>query len=140
MNRTFLYNLSLIVLIAISLLSCSKNDDNIEPTNFYYIKYEVSSSSKESNNIVGGGLPFNQSFIFTTERGTDTIIKQGGSAYLWEGTYGPFKKGEKVSLLVSFAKKNYAKISACRNEEPFVIKKEEEVKNSEISLSYTIDF
>lgn len=119
------------------LLSCTKDDDNDNTTyqddSRYYIKYEVSSKSVDRRN-------FDQTYTIKTEKGIETIKKTGSSSYSWEGTYGPFKKGEEVSLLVSSAYFNHAKISASRNQEPFVIKAEKDIENKEISLSYTIDF
>ena len=90
--------------------------------------------------MLASGRNFDQTYTFTTEKGTETIKKSGSYIYSWEGTYGPFKKGDKVSLLVSSARVNHAIISASRNQEPFVIKAEKHTENKEISLSYTIDF
>ena len=128
----------------ILLLSCTKNDDNDEiisqDGNRYYIKYEVSSTSKDPGGVLAGGRNFDQTYTFTTEKGTETVKKSGSYIYSWEGTYGPFEKGAKVSLVVSSARVNHAKISASRNQEPFVIKQEKDTENNGISLSYTIDF
>ena len=145
MNRNLCVSWSIIVVLTICLLSCSNNDDKVEPQieeSRYYIKYEVTSTSKEQSPISTGspGSIYEQTYTFTTERGTESITKKGDKSYSWEATYGPFKKGTKVSLSVSPAKINHAKIYASRDKEPFAIKREEEAKNSEISLSYTIDF
>ncbi len=132
------------VISSIILYSCTKNDDNdnmnSQDGNRYYIKYEVSSTSKDPGGVLASGRNFDQTYTFTTEKGTETIKKSGSYIYSWEGTYGPFKKGDKVSLSVSSARVNHAIISASRNQEPFVIKAEKNTENKEISLSYTIDF
>ena len=60
----------------------------------------------------------------------------------WSGTYGPFKKGDKVYLRVSSpnARNNTnARISVSKNEEPFTIKAET-IESPSINLEYTIAF
>ena len=80
-----------------------------------------------------------QTITFTTEKGQEKISKSGNSVE-WEGTYGPFKKGVSVSLDVTTAVNNHARIYASRDKEPFVIKAEDTQTNRPIQLSYKIDF
>ena len=123
------------------LTACSSNDDNqneiITPQeeSRYYIKYEVDSSSRTGF----GTMSYDQIITFTTEKGNESITKTGKEIE-WEATYGPFKKGASVSLSVSAAFMNHARIYASRDKEPFVIKAEDTKENGSIQLSYTIDF
>lgn len=104
-----------------------KNEDN------YYVKYEVQSGSQIS-------------YASHTER----IIKYKDvdkeqsitTRQEWDGTYGPFKKGDNVYLRVNstMAKHNTnARISVSKNKEAFAIKAEKR-ESSTIDLEYTINY
>ena len=140
MNKKFaLYFVS--IMTCMVLLACSSNDNShdevITPQEDtrYYIKYEVDSSSKTGF----GTTSYDQTITCTTEKGKETITKTGKEIE-WDATYGPFKKGTSVSLNVSAAVNNHARIYASRDKEPFVIKAEDFQKSKPIQLSYTIDF
>lgn len=60
----------------------------------------------------------------------------------WSGTYGPFKKGDKVYLRVRINNSlnmMSARLSVSKNQEPFAVKAET-IKSNSISLEYTIAF
>ena len=60
----------------------------------------------------------------------------------WSGTYGPFKKGDKVYLSVRINNSlnmMSARLSVSKNQEPFAVKAET-IKSNSISLEYTIAF
>lgn len=140
MNKKFvLYFVS--IMTCMVLLACSSNDSHDEvitpqEDTRYYIKYEVNSTSEAG---LGFMSSYNQTITCTTEKGKETITKTGNKIE-WDATYGPFKKGTSVSLNVSAAVNNHARIYASRDKEPFVIKAEDSQKSNPIQLSYTIDF
>ena len=136
-----------VVMVSLILSSCTKNEEEMDVVNppqqtvsqeesRYYIKYEVDSSSKN----VFSSYVYEQTIRFTTDKETEQIVLKGERGYTWDATYGPFKKGDKVSLFVSEAINNHARIYASIDKEPFVIKAEDSQNNSPINLSYTIDF
>ena len=134
------------VLTCILLTACSSNNDSqdevITPQeeSRYYIKYEISSNSKYQGSPSAHGISYELTISYTTEKGNETNTLKGKYEYTWEATYGPFKKGTSVSLNISTAVNNHARIYASRDKEPFVIKAEDTQNNRPIQLSYTIDF
>ncbi len=116
--------------------SKDEESDDQQPTEEarYYVKYEWEMPSN---------ITMEKIISFTTE---DNIESFKTTGELWEGTYGPFKKG--VTIVFSCTSlddykyaqtNNHARIYVSRNQEPFVIKAEDSGKH-DISLSYTIDF
>lgn len=117
---------------------CSKDDDNapqINPTpstNVYYVKYEVKMLVPSN---------FKMSVTYTTEKGQKSISTASST---WEGTYGPFKSGQKVTVSASTAKStristNYARIYVSTNNSPFSIKSEQNAdRNEDISTTYIL--
>ena len=123
------------------LVSCGDNDADesnypVTSNDNYYVKYEVQVSKQIS-------------YAARTERViTYTDIDKENTITVtnkeWEGTYGPFKKGQTVNLSLSTTtnlNKNASitRISVSKNKEPFVIKAEDRDITSSY-LSYTIDF
>lgn len=133
------------IMICMVLTACSSNNDDQgdviipQEESRYYIKYEVSSNSKYPGIPSANGIRYEQTITFTTEKGQEKITKSGHSVE-WEGTYGPFKKGVSISLNVTTAVNNHARIYASRDKESFVIKAEDTQTNHPIQLSYKIDF
>lgn len=156
----------LVMMLSVILLasSCSKDEEsnNSTPTN-----KEVSNSSTTSNNTPtnkvegNNSTPINndnyyvkyellngsqQSYGTKTERiiyfrDVDKDAKVEPTSLTWEGTYGPFKKGDKVYMRFSSVGKYNAtgRLSVSKNKEAFTIK--DELWNSESGkLEYTIDF
>ncbi|WP_417124836.1 hypothetical protein [Prevotella pectinovora] len=134
-------HLLILFISLLSLVSCSKDDSNspVEPgnstqnNNVYYVKYEV-------NMFVPSR--FKQVINYTTEKGEKTTSTTSST---WEGTYGPFKKGQTVSLTAtptatsSLVSTNYVRIYVSCNNSPFGIKSENTSdKNDGLSTKYTL--
>lgn len=134
-------HLLILFISLLSLVSCSKDDSNspVEPgnstqnNNVYYVKYEV-------NMFVPSR--FKQVINYTTEKGEKTTSTTSST---WEGTYGPFKKGQTVSLTAtptatsSLVSTNYIRIYVSCNNSPFGIKSENTSdKNDGLSTKYTL--
>jgi hypothetical protein len=81
---------------------------------------------------------------YTKDNGVGSISQSNvfGSGFSWDGTYGPFKKNDKIKLScsASIAMDITASISVSRNQEPFAIKAEFRKSSKECLLEYTIDF
>ena len=140
--------LILSLFISCFLFGCTHNDeplggkDKNNPTQQtedtrYYVKYEAY-------------MPLGYSY---TSRKITFITEKGEQSFSiaedqWEGTYGPLKKGTKLYLQVEKERGGnrteivcYARISVCREKEPFVIKAEHREKEASLLYtSYTIDF
>lgn len=132
----------ILFLSAIFLLcACSKDEpdcpqipDSPSATEYvYYVKYEVKMYVPETR--------FKLNVTYTTEVGKKSISLAGST---WEGTYGPFKKGQTVSLYASTSgtsshlSTNYVRIYVSCNNSPFGIKSEEiSDYNNSLSTSYT---
>ena len=134
-------HLLILFISLLALVSCSKDDSNspVEPgnstqnNNVYYVKYEV-------NMFVPSR--FKQVINYTTEKGEKTTSTTSST---WEGTYGPFKKGQTVSLTAtptatsSLVSTNYVRIYVSCNNSPFGIKSENTSdKNDGLSTKYTL--
>lgn len=134
-------HLLILFISLLSLVSCSKDDSNspVEPgnstqnNNVYYVKYEV-------NMFVPSR--FKQVINYTTEKGEKTTSTTSST---WEGTYGPLKKGQTVSLTAtptatsSLVSTNYVRIYVSCNNSPFGIKSENTSdKNDGLSTKYTL--
>lgn len=135
----------------LAFVSCSKDDDDVaqvmpkeqqdqqtdnqvEETR-YYVKYEVSYGTVFRNNKA--------KVTFMTETGLNTI-QISGQKGSWEGTYGPLKKHQNISLKLAIDGTDnenscHARIYVSRDKEPFVIKAEGSGVNT-LELSYKIDF
>lgn len=101
----------------------------------YYVKYEV--KSKFGNRVFA-----KQNIVYTTDTGSQNYSQESYSttSFEWEGTYGPFKKGDAVKLEVSNSIMDISgRIYVSRDKEPFVIKAEGSGKKI-LSLQYSIDF
>ena len=143
----------LMLMFAFALLSssCSKDEEsspgtstNKEESNNstitnntsndnYYVKYEVLNGKQ-----VGNGTKTVRTISFKDVNRSVTVEV----TYLpWEGTYGPFKKGEKVYMTLSSsgAFSSTCRLSVSKNREAFAIKKEM-ISATSGSLEYTIDY
>ena len=140
------------MLMSVSFAACGGDDDNditdktVQEANDngnqketpsdndnYYVKYEVTngklvSYSKTSERHLR--------YKDVDKEKTITVTSE------WEGTYGPFKKGDRVYLYVSSSSARYnanARLSVSKNKEAFTIKAEQtEVLSA--GLVYTIDY
>ena len=148
MKKLFLI-LSLIFFCCPTFVSCGDSNDepelpttpnqNEEPKEEvrYYVKYDVCMQQGVSGQITSIDI------TYLTEKGKQTIITSEDS---WTGTYGPFKKGDKLYLQAlgsgPLLKKGacYVRISVCREKEPFVIKGEQCEHTTKLDTEYTIDF
>lgn len=138
----FVAGILLIALFPI-ITACSSDDDNTEQVNInenspkdndnYYVKYEVTNGTMMS--YYYGEI---KQIKYKDVNKENNIQIEVGE---WDGTYGPFKKGDKVYLNVrSTGRHNSnARISVSKNKEAFAIKAEERESN-DIRLNYIIDF
>lgn len=138
--------LLLLILASNAIIACSDKDEDLpileqnkntstsvkdEPEkDRYYVRYEVS--------IINRWLNTTQTIKYTTENGINSIAT---TEDFWSGNFGPFEKGDKISLSINTIKEEYchAYILVCRGSEPFVLKSEGG-NNQNFSLSYIIDF
>ena len=136
---------SMIMLVILSILmmvACGSDDDREaiknnpkdvgESIDTYYVKYEVKNGQQVS-------------WAKKTERKlrckdvgkeiTNTIYEE------WEGTYGPFKKGDQVYFYVTTNGRynSNARLSVSKNKEAFTTKAEQR-EASNIDLIYTINY
>ena len=118
--------------------SCSKDEEsnNSTPTNSdnYYVKYEVLNGKQV--------LPF----ATTTDRTVKLKdVNREATVQIttvpWEGTYGPFKKGDKVYMTLSSSGRcnSIGRLSVSKNREAFAIK-DEFWYSTNGRLEYTIDY
>ena len=134
------YYLLLMLVIALPMLmSCSKDNDDKpffdKGTDVqYFVKYEASSSSRS-----GYGADIHVEYTsedLKTQKYSKAvrIIK----SVSWNGTFGPFKKGQVVTLSVSGSDIVSGRISIAADNAPFCTKKEGEGTYS-LKLSYEIE-
>lgn len=105
----------------------------------YYVKYEVYMP------LGYGGQTTSRQITYVSEKGTNQITIGEKS---WEGTFGPLKKGAKLSLKATAISGGiwidtdyYVKISVSRDKEPFVLKAEDrKIESGILEASYTINF
>ena len=129
--------------------SCSKDEEkdlgistnkeeinNSTPTNNdnYYVKYEV---------LKGVQVSYaSKSDITVTCKDVNKEVTVEVTSVPWEATYGPFKKGDKVYMMLSTVVRKYnsiCRLSVSKNKEAFAIKDElRYVTNGK--LEYTIDY
>ena len=115
---------------------CSSDDDKTLPhedepvQDVFYVKYEVKMYVPSR---------FKMNLIFTTDHGRQSLSTPSST---WEATYGPFKKGDAVSITASTQKSsvlsaNYARIYVSKNNSPFGIKAEENADyNNDLNVGY----
>lgn len=135
-SKLKLFPALLLMLMFTFVTACSSDDDTYVPTtepsgDSYYVKYEYKVVEGYINNA------HHSNIVIKDVDGEKKIQAQRN----WEGTYGPFKKGEKVYMKGS-SNCGYdvsGKISVCKNSEPFSIKAEQ-TKLRKIDMSYTIDY
>ena len=128
MKRTILSNIVLCMMMSLTMLvSCTKDDENENPVPIkeeanYYVKYYVFATSGFS----GAYLPLE--ITCTTGLPTNTYTTKNS----WEETFGPFKKGEIIRLVVKGNSELTGRIYVSKNQEPFSLKVE---KNGYLSIS-----
>lgn len=126
--------LSVFLLIGLMMptwVSCSSDDDDSD----YYVKYEVKNGQSNSS-LVRRSCTWNITYKDVTKEAT---INNSNN---WEGTYGPFKKGDKVYLNASRVQGTFntvARISVSKDNAAFTIKAEIE-RQGNASLEYVIDY
>lgn len=135
--------LSSLLLVFIMLLPCivscgsddDDNDNDVKTNDSYYVKYEVKNGYKY---VAMGALTSVWDITYTDVNGSGTVK----ATDKWEGTYGPFKKGDTVTLKATITRSTYytdASISVSRNNENFAIKARGGGQYG-ANLSYTIDY
>lgn len=130
--------MALTLLIGLFTISCN-NDDEPSPSDEYYVKYEVNSSTI----YLGGKLDL----TIRTEKNEDLtlVINQ---RTLHETIIGPVSKGFNASMSVmaqgnTFDKlKLYTNIYVSKNGSPFSLKKSDSSDEPRdfVQISYTIDY
>ena len=135
--------------LILSISSCSKDEDsdvdsftnkevinNSTPTNNdnYYVKYEVRNGVQISN--------ASKTERTVTCKDVNKEVTVEVTSVPWEATYGPFKKGDKVYMMLSTVVRKYnsiCRLSVSKNKEAFAIKDElNYVEHGK--LEYTIDY
>lgn len=125
--------LMLMFALILSTSSCSKDEDsdvdtftneeenNSTPTNNdnYYVKYEV------LNGVQISYASKTERTVKCKDVNKEVTVQV---AYVpWEATYGPFKKGDKVYMMLSSSSGKYnsiCRLSVSKNKEAFAIKDE----------------
>ena len=141
------YFFLMVILLLPVMISCGHNDEETTPpvtnqnndkqeesqnNDSYYVKYEATNGKRVSN-----ANTTTRDIYFQDVNNVSLITVYAN----WEGTYGPFKKGDKVFLKISSYGEfsTNARLSVSKNQEPFAIKGEKRESNS-INLEYVIDF
>lgn len=128
-----------------AILSCSKEDTEEAISNTapkeqirYYVKYEISTNAVFSN--------LERILNIKTDSGIQTISLDGNYSMDWDCIYGPVNNDFNAHLECIIPGKYssnhcsiHARIYVCREEEPFVIKKEY-IGTTPMTLEYNIDF
>ena len=134
-----LYYLIVMMIMTMFVSSCtaeSELDKEVPAESArYYVKYEVNAQNGWSSKTT-------HTITFTSEDGSASIVHEvkGFGSIKWEGTYGPFQKGDKVSLSAKNHQMDYhGRIYISREKEPFVIKAEGTGAEA-LNLQATIDF
>ena len=143
----------LLVLMSLPMVvACGGDDDNGLPENInqevnnngnqeeipsnndnYYVKYEVTNGKQVSYSKTS------ERHLRYKDVDKEMYITVDGE---WDGTYGPFKKGDRVYLYVSSNSAKYnanARLSVSKNKEAFTIKAEQR-ESMGMGLVYTIDY
>lgn len=125
------------VLLLICSVSCSSDDNHIDELAQeearYYVKYEV------YMNINRSALGI--SIQCQGDKKEEHITTKNPS---WEGTFGPFKKGQEVFLrvysaaVVTSTSDSYVRISVSRDKEPFVLRAEDRRMDSSKSYEASV--
>ena len=103
-----------------------------ESNDNYYVKYEVEEGSQNSYGRA------ERTVVYKDVKEEKKITVKS----TWDGTYGPFKKGDKVYLKAKSSSvyfKSNARISVSKNKEAFAIQAEER-ESEDIKLEYVIDY
>lgn len=138
---TKLLLLSILITVASLESSCSNDDDEITPKEEdarYYVKYEAT--------IHTFSVKTTKYISFSNEEGSQILTFNDKKQNIqWEGTYGPVTKDFIANLDCSSASYDdtsiYARISVCKDKEPFVVKAEgSQTKGNYLSLTNKIDF
>jgi hypothetical protein len=130
--------LVLTLLIGLSITSCDKDDES-NPADEYYVKYEVNSSTI----YFGGKLDLT---IRTEENEVLTLVINQRT--LHETVIGPVEKGFNALMRVraqgsTYEKlKQYTNIYVSKNGSPFALKKSDgsDEPRDFVQLNYTIDY
>ena len=141
--------LMLMFALILSTSSCSKDEDsdvdtftneednnNSAPTNNdnYYVKYEV------LNGVQISYASKTERTVKCKDVNKEVTVQVAYAP--WEATYGPFKKGDKVYMMLSSSSGKYnsiCRLSVSKNKEAFAIKDESNYVTSG-KLEYTIDY
>ena len=135
-NMKRLLSIFVIAVLFVVLAGCEKPEEKAEQKaeDRYYVKYEVDVSSMYSGD--GTYITVN------TEKGAQ-LFKTGKK---FSETFGPVSRNFIARMVVytEYSATVYLRIYACRDKEPFVLKKTEAVSNpskeNPVVATYTIDF
>lgn len=116
--------------------SINKEESNKStPTNIdnYYVKYEVKNGIQKSN------APKTERTVTCKDVNKEVTVDV--TSVPWEATYGPFKKGDKVYMILSSSGRfnSICRLSVSKNKEAFAIKDELSYV-TDGKLEYTIDY
>ena len=140
MKRVIYWRLMTLIVFLLPFLGACGNDNDDEhnaPDNTsqdsYYVKYEV-----ENGKQVTYASKTTREITYLDTGGKCSVTVENKA---WNGTYGPFKKGDKVYMSFSSYGKysTIARLSVSKNREAFTIKDERRDVTGG-SLEYTIDY
>lgn len=125
------------LLLALPLLllsACGDDDDSgTNSQDSYYVKYEVENGKEISGD---DHTSRNITYKTVTDEKVITVVDEP-----WDGTYGPFKRGDRVYMIISATGRysTNARLSISKNKEAFAIKDEFRDATGGI-LEYTINY
>jgi hypothetical protein len=139
----FLIGIWSIIIFGIICSGCDDGDGNNgsgeNDSDEYYVKYEVNSSSNNSEKL---------NVTLTNEKNNNTVIIIA-TGKQWETVIGPVKKGFNAKLNINanpvyswHTYRLYPQISVSKNNSPFALKKidtSDTTRNS-VQINYIIDF
>lgn len=134
--KDFLKTLCIVAICLLPYILSSCSDDDDVKGEKYYVKYEITvgdwTGTQAYKNIWSIGCK--------TESGNASFNVEGQTS--WEATYGPFQKGDEVSLSVycTMAKRKInPRIYVCKGGDAYVLKASATNVTS-ANLKYKIDF
>ena len=137
MKKIIFWNLMILLVMSLPVMFACSNDDDETTSDVsydsYYVKYEI-----ENGKQVTYASKTTREITYLDTRGAVTITVNNTG---WNGTFGPFKRGDKVYMTFSSYGKysSNARLSVSKNKEAFAIKDEYRDATGG-KLQYTINY